>query len=126
MYFVHNFLHEIIASLFKKVPAMLRENIQSLSESVFQRKQKKLCFVVYLLFLAAAVGILLLRKSKDRNWGGGAVRFMLSFSPLFKDSVLSLPSYMVILMKSYSHEIMYFFRMQNSYGFLMLLYDKHF
>lgn len=37
-YFVHNFLHEIIASLFKKVPAMLRENIQSLSERVFQRK----------------------------------------------------------------------------------------
>lgn len=66
------------------------------------------------------------QEKQGQKLGGGAVRFMLSFSPLFKDSVLSLPSYMVILMKSYSHEIMYFFRMQNSYGFLMLLYDKHF
>lgn len=49
---------------------MLRENIQSLSESVFQRKQKCLCSVIYLQFLAAAAGILLLRKSKDRKWGG--------------------------------------------------------
>lgn len=49
---------------------MLRENIQSLSESVFQRKQKSLCFIIYFLFLAAVVGILLLRKSKDKNCGG--------------------------------------------------------
>lgn len=50
---------------------MLRENIQFLSESIFQRKQNNLGFGIYLLFLAALVGrTVLLRNSKDRNCGG--------------------------------------------------------
>lgn len=47
----------MIASLFKKVPTMLRENILRLSESVFQRKQNNLRFTIYLLLLAAGVRI---------------------------------------------------------------------
>lgn len=81
---------------------MLRENTHSLSESVFQRKQNCLCSVIYLQFLEAAVGMLLLMKVQGQKlWG--TVRFMLCFSPLFRDAVLSLPSYERILMKSHSY-----------------------
>lgn len=79
---------------------MLRENILRPSESVFQRKQNNFCFLIYLLFLAAAVRILLLREGKDRNWGG-MVRFMLCFSPSFRLSPVTS------LLHDNSHEIIF-------------------
>lgn len=63
----------MIASLFKKVPTMLRENILRLSESVFQRKQNNLCFTIYLLLLAAGVRITDVAQEGQgqKVWGDG-------------------------------------------------------